>query len=427
MHKRWQAANVRQALARAPVVALVGARRVGKTTLAKSLVGGDSDHRDLDDPPQCRAAAEDPAGFVRQEGRPMVIDEAHRVPGVVSAVWAAAEAGRNPGRYLLTVSAEGLPVPAVDGPPDGVVATVRVRPLSRGEELGRSPTFLERTFDRLFWKRVGDYRYFSDPRYVFIRDDCLSQAMRGGYPDALGIAGEADRETWHRDHLDGLLERDLAEVAGMRRRRAMAELLSRLATWSSRQIDIAKIGKGLGLSRETLDGYVSAAETVCLIDRVPAWTANGDARTIRRDRLFMGDSGLMAALLGWRHAQVRINGVFSDMLLCTLVHNQLAALVDAAGPGHEMRHYRDQSGRKVDFVVTNPDGDVLGLNVSGAVVVGERDARHLGWFGENRVRRARFTGLVLHMGGRVHRLAENVWGIPLTDLWDDGHPAAAVP
>lgn len=427
MRKRWQATSIRQALAQVPVVVLVGARRVGKTKLAKSLTRGGSGHRDLEDPAQQQVAEEDPAGFVRQEGRLMVIDEAHRVPGVVSAVWAAADGDRCPGRYLLTVSAGGLPASCVGDLPDGVMRAIRVRPLSQGEMQERPPSFLGWAFGRLFRSKEGDYGYLSAPGRVFMRDDCLSRAMRGGYPSALDIADEADREAWHRDHLDSLLERDLVEVAGMRRRRAMAELLSRLAAWSSRQVDVAKIGKGLGLSRETLDGYVSAAETVCLIDRVPAWTANGDARTIRRDRLFMGDSGLMAALLGWRHAQVRINGTFSDMLLCTLAHNQLAALVDAAGPGHEMRHYLDQSGRKVDFVVTNPDGNVLGINVSGAVLVKERDARHLRWFEENRVGRSRFTGLVLHVGGGVHRLAENVWGIPLPDLWRDERPASAAP
>ncbi len=427
MRKRWQATNIRQALAQAPAVVLVGARRAGKTKLAKSFARNGSGHRDLEDPAQQQVAEEDPAGFVRQEGRLMVIDEAHRVPGVVSAVWAAADEDRRPGRYLLTVSAEDLPAPCVGELPDGLMRTIRVRPLSQGEVQERPPFFLSWAFDRLFRSREGEHSYLSAPGRVFMRDDCLLRAMRGGYPNALDIAGEADREAWHRDCLASLLEHDLAEVAGMRRRSAMAGLLSRLAAWSSRQIDVAKIGKGLGLSRETLDGYVSAAEAVCLIDRVPAWTANGDARTIRRDRLFMGDSGLMAAVLGWSHAQVRINGAFSDMLLCTLVHNQLVALVDAAGPGHEMRHYRDQSGRKVDFVVTNPDGGVLGINVSGAVLVKERDARHLRWFGENRVGQSRFTGLVLHVGGGVHRLAENVWGIPLPDLWRDERPASTVP
>ena len=82
-------AAVRDALADSPVTLLVGARQTGKTTLARSLVGGDNpaDYFTFDDATLLAAARSDPDGFVAGLGaRPVILDEVQRTPELFSAL-----------------------------------------------------------------------------------------------------------------------------------------------------------------------------------------------------------------------------------------------------------------------------------------------------------------------------------------------------
>lgn len=240
--------------------------------------------------------------------------------------------------------------------------------------------------------------------------------MAGGFPKSV-VATDRERWEWHTDYIRQLLS-DLRLLARIRRIKAMRDLLASLAAWSSKVVDVTKIGRSLDVSRPTLDSYINAAEMMFVIDRVPAWVDSDYERGMRRDKLFMCDSGLMAGVLGWDPERVKDNSDACGKLLETYAHNQLASLVDVDRYSHELYHYRDRDGREIDFVIRHRSGDVLGIKVKAASAVGTKAARHLRWFGDNLVKDGRFTGLVLHTGNYTHRLGEGVWAVPFSVLWE---------
>ncbi len=418
MYARWQSKRVRHALANARVVILSGARQTGKTMLARSFTTDDTEYRSLDEPEQLESAHEDPMAFVRDDARLMIIDEVQKEPDLLPSIKYEVDIDQRRGRYLLTGSAIISALPTVRESLAGRAWTVRVRPLTQGEINGKPPSFLERAFGMTFREKEGDHRHFNNPLSGYGRDRWIAAALGGGYPEALACADEAARTEWHQNYLSLVFDRDLRDIARVRRKKALEILAMRLAAWSSRGIDLAKIGEGLGISRPTVEGYVNTLETMCIIDRVPAGIDTEYEWGMRRDKLFMADSGLMASMLDWDRRSVRINGDACGKLLETFVCNQLTALVDAAGPGHRLFHFRDRRGREVDFVVRNRAGEVLGIEVKAATRVGAADARHLQWFGDTRAKGRRFVGLVLHAGGGVRRLSEKVWAVPHSYLWE---------
>lgn len=99
-----------EALADTPVVLVMGARQVGKSTLVRSIAAAEHPATviSLDDTNVRASAERDPRGFVADLRGPIVIDEIQRVPELVLEIKDALERDRSPGRFLLTGSANLL-------------------------------------------------------------------------------------------------------------------------------------------------------------------------------------------------------------------------------------------------------------------------------------------------------------------------------
>src|ERR1035437_3583559 len=96
-----------QALSDTPVVLVNGARQTGKSTLVQSpeLAGAGRQYLTFDDPGVLAAAQRDPNGFVSGLSSPVTLDEVQHVPELFSAIKVAVDRKREPGRFLLTGSA----------------------------------------------------------------------------------------------------------------------------------------------------------------------------------------------------------------------------------------------------------------------------------------------------------------------------------
>ena len=104
---------LRQALLDTPVVLVNGARQTGKSTLvqAADLAGPGRPYLTLDDPGVLAAAQRDPNGFVAGLPSPLTLDEVQHAPGLFPAIKVAVDRKREPGRFLLTGSANVLLLP----------------------------------------------------------------------------------------------------------------------------------------------------------------------------------------------------------------------------------------------------------------------------------------------------------------------------
>ena len=107
--------RVQAALRDTPVVFLQGPRQSGKTTLAQSLQdhGHDAAYFTFDDAAVLSAAQGDPDSFVAGLPRRVILDEVQRVPDLFRALKRSVDAQRQPGRFLLTGSANALALPKV--------------------------------------------------------------------------------------------------------------------------------------------------------------------------------------------------------------------------------------------------------------------------------------------------------------------------
>ncbi len=406
LYPRWQKETIERALLRRRVLLLSGPRQCGKTTLARNLDLDGVEYLTLDDVTLEQAARNDPHGFVKHRARVQIIDEVQRVPALLSAIKKVVDEDTRPGQYLLTGSANIQSLPNVQESLAGRVSKIRLRPLSRGELQRKSPRFLERSFSQLF----DEHPAHSD------RDAILEMAFQGGFPEALKLDGPG-RKSWHRDYIDALLERDLRDIARIRRKDAMREMVKVLAAWSGKFMDLSAIGSGLSIRRPTLESYLNALETLYLIERLHPWTKTDYGRVGKQSKLFMTDCGLMVSLLGWRMDQVRLDPDRSGKLIETLAFNELASQIDVADGRYELFHYRDREKREIDFLVEREDGELLGIEIKAGSSVGKNDFKHLAWYQANLARQNPFTGIVLYTGEFPASFGNNLWAIPFGMLW----------
>jgi predicted AAA+ superfamily ATPase len=408
LYRRWQKQRIEKSIKNRRVLLLNGSRQCGKTTLAKQLAAKNTIYRTLDDLAMRALAENDPHGFVQHPLNSMLmIDEIQRVPQLLSAIKLVVDEEARPGQYLLTGSANIQSLPSVQESLAGRITKIRLRPLTQGEIVGADPSFIERSFSG-----VTETTYSS----VVDRKTMLSLALRGGFPEAVKLAPH-DREQWHQDYINALLERDLRDIAKITQHHDMQELVRILAAWSGKFMDISAIGSGLSIRRPTIESYINALEALYIVERVFPWTHTGYERVGKQSKIYMTDSGMMSAILRYRLEQIEMDADRSGKLIETFIFNELAALVDASNGKYRLYHYRDREKREIDFLIERDDQALLGIEIKAGSAIGEADFKHLKWFRDNIAKDKLFTGIVLYTGSQAGLMGKQLYAIPMSAVW----------
>ncbi len=411
-YTRWQYATLIQALQTRRVLLLTGPRQCGKTTLAEQLVTDKVIYRTLDNLTLLEAARIDPHGFVSHDNELMIIDEVQRAPELLQAIKMDVDAHKQAGRFLLTGSTNIQSLPGVNESLAGRIRTMRLRPLAQGEIHHKQPTILQNLFAHALKLNLAT----SHPHN---KNDYLKIALAGGYPEALTFDSPKETQRWYQDYIDALISRDLKDIINLERHDAMRELLFILAAWSSKFIDISAIASSVALSRPTINSYINALEAMYLVERVKAWSKTDYDRVNKKDKLFMTDTGLMAAILNWKFDDIQFDGDRNGKLLETFIFNQLSALIDAQNDDYRLYHYRDRQKREIDFIVENEQGNLLGIEVRAGSSINKTHFKHLSWFKENLAKDKLFTGIILYTGNDIVPFGERTFAIPINKLWHD--------
>mgnify|MGYP000200434182 FL=1 len=411
-YRRWQEQSIIQALEHRRVILLEGARQCGKTTLAKqlsqTLAKNDLNpiYYTLDDITLLDSALNDPKSFVSHDEQLMIIDEIQRAPRLLLAIKQDVDENQDSGRFLLTGSANIQSLPSVNESLAGRVRKIALKPLAQGEIAGSKPDFLRNALQQKFTKSSQ-----------LTKDDYLELAFKGGYPEALSKKSQKERKRWHLDYINAILDRDLKDIAQIRRKDSIRKLVEVLAAWSSKYMDVSNIGQMLSVTRPTVENYINALETLFIIDRIPAWHSTDYDRVSKQEKMFLVDTGLMTSLLGWTPQKVRLDGSLNGKLIESYVYTQLIAILTADDDEYDLYHYRDREKREVDFIIQHEDGGILGIEVKAGSAVSKDSFKHLKWFKERMAKDKAFTGIVLYTGEHTVSFGENMWAVPISALW----------
>jgi predicted AAA+ superfamily ATPase len=256
---------VRQALRRSRVVALLGPRQCGKTTLARQFVPADSlNYFDLEEP-QSLARLTEPDTALRKLKKIVVIDEVQHRPELFPLLRVLADRQPLPARFLILGSAS----------PD-------LLRQSSESLVGRIETV------PLEGLRLADIGASNQDRHW----------LRGGFPRAYTPRTEADSFSWRQQFLQTFVERDLPQLGIRIPASALRRFWSMLAHYHGQIWNSAELARALGVNESTVRRYLDLLTGVFMIRQLQPWHENLGKRQVKAPKVYVRDSGLLHALLG---------------------------------------------------------------------------------------------------------------------------------
>jgi uncharacterized protein len=400
-----------EALADTPAVLVNGARQTGKSTLVQSpeVAGQDRQYLTFDDPGILAAAKRDPNGFVAGLNSLVTLDEIQHVPELFSVIKAAVDRNRQPGRFLLTGSANVMLLPKLSESLAGRMEVLTLWPFSQVEIRGVKENFVDTLFSG---KSVG----WSGKSPAMSWEELLACIVDGGYPPAVARKSTARRDAWFQSYVTTVLQRDIRDLANIADTTAVPRLLSVVAARAGGLLNFADLSRTMALPQTTLKRYFALLEATFLVQLLRPWARNLGQRAIQTPKVYLNDAGLLAHLLGVTVDRLKSEGNVAGSVLENFVLMELRKLCAWSATRPELFYWRTVSGREVDVVLEDRAGRVVGVEVKAAATLSANDVRGLQALsiaaGKHWVR-----GVVLYGGTEVIPFSANLHGVPINRLW----------
>jgi len=382
-----------------PVVVVTGARQTGKSTLVRDLLPGRRPYYTLDDLDVRALAERTPDELLGRPGR-MVLDEVQRVPDLLLAVKRAVDRNRQPGRFVLTGSANLLLMRSVSESLAGRAAYLTLWPMTRREKLGEGRAGL--------WSDLLDHPCERWPEMLTASGpgpaDWRSLASEGGYPvPAVEYADPTDRAIWFDGYIRTYLERDLQDLSSIGNLVDFRRLMGAACLRSGQLVNQTELGRDVQLPQPTVRRWLNLLEASYQLVSLPAYAVNRTKRLIKTPKAYWSDTGLALRLGGTAGPT---GAHLENLVLADLLAWRDGAVLDRP----ELFYWRTANGEEVDFVVER-GSDLLGIEVKSTTHPQASDAKHLRTF-RDEYGDSVSGCLVLHAGDAVEWLGPRILAAP---------------
>jgi len=374
-------AALRAALRRSRVVALLGPRQCGKTTLARTLVPASSPNAfDLEDP-VAAARLDEPMTALAPLRGVVVIDEIQRRPALFEALRVLADRRPLPARFLVLGSASPELVRRASESLAGRIETVTMAGFSAAEvgapKLGR------------LW-------------------------LRGGFPPSFLARTQADSAAWRREFVRTFLERDLP-LAGVRVPAAtMHRFWTMLAHWHGGVWNGSELARAFGVSEPSVRHYLDLLSGLFMVRQLQPWHENLSKRQVKAPKVYVRDSGLLHHLLGIRDERDLLGhpkvGASWESFAIGAVVDRLRARWD------ECYFWATHAGAEVDLLVVR-GSTRLGFEIKRTTAPAVTRSMHVA-LGDLKLKRLD----VIHAGAHTFPLAPSIRAVALERLLEDLDP-----
>ncbi|OGT41989.1 MAG: ATPase [Gammaproteobacteria bacterium RIFCSPHIGHO2_12_FULL_37_34] len=404
---------IEQSLKRFPAVLLIGARQVGKSTLAEQLIqhGLLDYYVSLDDLNHLEAARGDPDGFLASFGSRVAIDEVQHVPDLMRALKFSIDKKRQNGRYLLTGSANILAYPRVKESLAGRVDVIYLEGLSLGEQL-RQPKSSTLLSDLFSYQTSEKFITHCRQRMKMIPKLTLQMIFKaifyGGFPSIVLTNDPYFNARWFSAYQTTYLERDVRDIGKLVDIIPFTKLLRLITLRTSNLLVNANLAKDVGIDQRTIVRYLGMLELTFQCHRLMPWHANINKRLIKTPKIFCNDSGFACYFFGISDIQQLHTSPFLGALAETWLWSEFRKLL-IFHPEIHSSFYRTYAGREIDFVL-NRGNQYVGIEFKFARTVSSNDFAGLK---DMQSEVDNMLGVVLYTGDQLAAFSDKLIAVPL--------------
>lgn len=318
-----------------PVVALLGSRQVGKTTMAKGLkLRKKNRYLDLELPSD-RAKLNDPELYLSScENELVILDEVQTMPELFpvlrSLVDQRRQKGEKAGHFLLLGSA--------------------------------SPELLQKSSETL----AGRISYLElnplNLKEIKNKENEINQLwLRGGYPDSFLAEDLSISIQWRNDFVTSYVERFIPNL-GLTKSTPieLRRLCSMLAYQHGGILNYASLSRSLGIDAKTVRKYIELLEGLYLTRTLHPWAKNIGKRLVKAPKFFWRDTGILHALTNLKS----VEDVLGNPLCGASWEGFCLEQIVTSLPDHAKSfHYRTHAGAELDLIIELPGKDIIAVEI----------------------------------------------------------------
>ena len=256
---------IERGLARSRVVALIGPRQCGKTTLARQFVSADSiNYFDLEDPVSL-ARLDQPMTALQDLSGLVVIDEVQRRPDLFPVLRVLCDRTPLPAHFLILGSA--------------------------------SPDLLRQSSETL----AGRLEIIRMAGFSLAEVGVEAQSrhwLRGGFPLSFLAMSDVDSLAWRKNFIQTFLERDLPQLGVKIPAASLYRFWNLLVHYHGQVWNAAEAARVLEVNESTVRRYLDLLEGVFMLRQLAPWYANLGKRQVKSPKLYFRDTGILHQMLG---------------------------------------------------------------------------------------------------------------------------------
>lgn len=335
MYQRELLQTIIERLAHTPVVAILGPRQIGKTTLALEIAKHQpSVYLDLENPEDFQKL-KDPAYYLNLHAdRLVILDEIQRYPDLFMSLRGVVDArrreGRGNGRFLVLGSASN-------------------------ELLKQSSESLA---GRIFYAELSGLNPFE----VQSSEGASLQKLwvRGGFPDSFQAKDDQESYLWRQNFIRTYLERDIPQLGPRIPATTLMRFWMMLAHVQGELLNASKLAGSLGVESVTVSRYLDLMVDLLLVRRLEPWYGNVKKRLVKSSRTYVRDSGVLHALLQIpNHDSLLGHPILGKSWEGFVIETILAGL-----PSHvNAFFYRTSAGAEIDLLLEWGIGDYWAIEI----------------------------------------------------------------
>lgn len=400
------------ALTDTPAVLINGPRQAGKSTLtqAPEILKQGRHYLTFDQPSFVTAAKNDPEGFIAGLPEKVTLDEVQHVPEIFSCIKASIDRHRQPGRFLLTGSANVLFLPQLSDSLAGRIEILTLWPFSQGELQHKKEDFI----DPLFSNKP---HFLTQPISKKINHTALfEKILTGGYPPLITRTVPARRRAWFKSYLTTILQRDVRNFSDIADLNALPRLLAATAARSGGLLNFTDLGRSLMLPQTTVKRYFTLLEATFLVQLLRPWSTNLGQRIIQTPKPYLTDTGLLAHMLGLTTDRLMLDPSLAGSVMENFVFMELLKQATWSKQKPEFYFWRTASGQEVDLLLEDQNGRLIGIEIKAGATLTAKDVRGLQTLSALAGKRW-IRGIILYTGSEIIPFGKNLHAIPISYLW----------
>lgn len=333
-----------------PVLAIVGPRQSGKTTLARHLFPKHN-YLSLENLDLRRQAETDPRGFFDDHPGSLILDEVQRVPGLFSYLQEKTDLEGGESRYILTGSQQFLLMAGITQSLAGRIATFKLFPFTVAELKGYPPDkntgeIFEVKTDRIQAKPIAN---------------TAEMIWKGLYPRIYDKHLDAGK--WLEEYIQTYVERDVRSLTNVGDLRSFEAFIKACAANSGQLLNLTALSSAVGVSIPTAKRWVSLLETSGLLFLLPPYHRNFRKRLVKTPKLYFIDTGLLCRLLSIRTPEELRSYPLYGSIFETFVVSEMYKRIAHTGEPSSLFFYRDKTGAEVDLIADLGMGKVLPIEI----------------------------------------------------------------